>query len=162
VRRRAAACAGLAALLLSFAAASEEPQPRFPAGAEAFQASCSVCHGAKGAGNPALAPPLTRYPAAYAASPAGRRQLAITVLNGMFGGIDVDSKHFDFKMPDFAGQLDDATLAEVLNFVIYDIAHAGEGTQPFTAAEIAAERSRPVDGAAVRAERARLLSTLGL
>jgi len=25
----------------------------------------------------------------------------MTVLNGMFGGIDVENKHYDFKMPEF-------------------------------------------------------------
>ena len=49
--------------------------------------------------------------------------LSMTVLNGMFGAIDVDGKHFDFKMPQF-DQLDDATLAAVLNFVVFDLGNA--------------------------------------
>jgi mono/diheme cytochrome c family protein len=149
------------ALLLS-AAAAADTAPRFPEGAETFQGSCAVCHGAAGAGTPSLAPPLTAYPAAYAANPAGRRQLASTVLNGLFGRIDVQGRPFDFKMPDFASQLDDATLAATLNFVIFDLGHAPTTTQPMTAAEIAAERAHPVDGATVRAQRLQLLSLLGL
>jgi mono/diheme cytochrome c family protein len=133
----------------------------YPAGASAFQANCSVCHGAKGAGQPGLAPPLTAYPARYAASAAGRRQLAITVLNGMFGRIEVQQQRFDFKMPDF-GNLDDAMLAAVLNFVVFDVARAPEDTRPLTPEEIASERSHPLDGAGVREERAKLLATLGL
>jgi hypothetical protein len=85
----------------------------------------------------------------------------MTVLNGMFGGIEVEQKHFDFKMPDFT-RLDDATLAAVLNFVVFDLAHGAEVTKPLTAPEIAAERAHPVDGAAVREHRAKLLATLGL
>jgi hypothetical protein len=85
----------------------------------------------------------------------------MTVLNGMFGDIDVEQKHYDFKMPDFA-HLDDATLAGVLNFVVFDLGHAAEDTTPLTAGEIAAERTRPADGAAVRAHRASLLTALGL
>jgi mono/diheme cytochrome c family protein len=146
-------------LLPALAAAG--PPPRFPAGAEVFQANCAVCHGEKGLGNPALAPPLTTYPAAYSATPDGRRQLVITVLNGMFGGIDVEQKHYDFKMPEFT-QLEDAQLAAALNFVVFDLGHAADSVAPLAAAEIAAERAHPQDGAAVRAARTRLLATLGL
>src|ERR1700730_16350202 len=103
--------AALALALTSFPGlAAADPAPvRYPAGATAFQANCAVCHGAKGAGTPSLAPPVTSYPARYAANADGRKQLAMTVLNGMFGGIEVEQKHFDFKMPEFI-QLDDATL----------------------------------------------------
>jgi mono/diheme cytochrome c family protein len=142
--------------------AAADPAPvRYPAGATAFQTNCSVCHGVKGAGTPSLAPPITSYPAHYAANPDGRKQLAMTVLNGMFGGIDVEQKHFDFKMPEFT-QLDDATLAAVLNFVVFDLDHAPDDTKPLTVEEIAAERAHPVDGAAVRERRTKLLAALGL
>jgi mono/diheme cytochrome c family protein len=142
--------------------ATADPAPvRYSAGATTFQANCAVCHGAKGAGTPSLAPPITSYPARYAANAEGRKQLAMTVLNGMFGGIDVEQKHFDFKMPDFT-HLDDATLAAVLNFVIFDLGHAPDDTKPMTPEEIAAERGHPVDGAAVREHRTKLLATLGL
>jgi mono/diheme cytochrome c family protein len=133
----------------------------YPAGEEAFHANCMVCHGPNGAGQPSLAPPLITYPARYASIAEGRRQLAMTVLNGMFGAIDVDGKHFDFKMPQF-DQLDDATLAAVLNFVVFDLGHAPKDTKPLTAAEIAAERSKPQDGTAVRQHRASVLALLGL
>src|SRR5215469_1083642 len=142
--------------------AAADPAPvRYPDGATAFQANCSVCHGVKGAGTPSLAPPITSYPARYAANADGRKQLAMTVLNGMFGGIDVEQKHFDFKMPEFT-QLDDATLAAVLNFVVFDLDQAPNDTKPLTAEEIAAERAHPIDGAAVREHRTKLLAALGL
>jgi|SRR6185437_11181735 len=140
--------------------AADAPAVRYPTGATAFQANCSVCHGPKGAGTPSLAPPITSYPARYAANPEGRKQLAMTVLNGMFGGIDVEQKHFDFKMPDFT-HLDDATLAAVLNYVVFDLGHAGDDIKPLTTEEIAAERAHPVDGAAVREHRAKVLTSLG-
>jgi len=141
--------------------AAEPDAPAYPAGAAAFQANCAVCHGPKGAGQPSLAPPLTSYPARYASIAEGRRQLALTVLNGMFGGIDVEHSHFDFKMPDFSA-LDDTTLAAALNFMVFDLGHAGGGTKPIAAEEIAAERSHPMDGSAVRAHRASVLASLGL
>jgi len=79
----------------------------------------------------------------------------------MFGGIDVDHSHFDFKMPDFSA-LDDATLAAALNFVVFDLGHAGGDVKPIAAEEIAAERSHPMDGPALRAHRASVLASLGL
>jgi mono/diheme cytochrome c family protein len=157
----AAALTGVLAAATLPALAADAPTVRYPAGATTFQANCAVCHGAKGAGTPSLAPPITLYPARYAANAEGREQLAITVLNGMFGGIDVEQKHFDFKMPDFM-HLDDATLATVLNFVVFDLDHAADDVKPITAEEIATERAHPVDGAAVREHRTKLLATLGL
>jgi len=158
---RSAALFITTALLSVATHAADSSTVHYPDGATLFQANCSVCHGAKGAGTPSLAPPITSYPARYATTDEGRKQLAMTVLNGMFGGIEVEQKHFDFKMPDFTS-LDDAKLAAVLNFVVFDLAHAAEGTKPLTAEEIAAQRSHPVDGAAVREHRAKLLASLGL
>jgi mono/diheme cytochrome c family protein len=156
-----AALLTLGGLLVSLSATADPVNVRYPAGGTTFQANCAVCHGAKGGGTPSLAPPITSYPARYAATEDGRRQLAITVLNGMFGGIDVDKKHFDFKMPDFM-HLDDATLAAVLNFLVFDLGHPTEDTKPLTAEEIAAARAHPLDGATVREHRTKLLATLGL
>ena len=151
----------LAGSLVSLSATADPAAVRYSAGATAFAANCAVCHGAKGAGTPSLAPPVTSSPARYAATQDGRQQLAMTVLNGMFGGIEVDKKRFDFKMPDFM-HLDDATLAAVLNFVVFDLGQPTEDTKPLPAEEIAAARAHPVDGAAVREHRAKLLATLGL
>jgi len=141
--------------------AADTDAPAYPSGDVVFQANCAVCHGPKGAGQPSLAPPLTLYPARYASIAEGRRQLALTVLNGMFGGIDVEDHHFDFKMPDFSA-LDDATLAAALNFIVFALGHAGSDIKPISTEEIAAERSHPVDGSAVRAHRASVVAALGL
>jgi mono/diheme cytochrome c family protein len=159
--RRTPAAAAVLFLTASLCHAAEPNAPRYPDGAAAFAANCAVCHGAKGLGMPSLAPPLTTYPARYASIAEGRRQLAMTVLNGMFGGIDVEHKHFDFKMPDFAA-LDDAALAQMLNFVVFDLSRAPDETKPLTPEEITAERSHPQDGAAVREHRAAVLGALGL
>ena len=126
--------------------------PSYSQGAAAFQTNCAVCHGPAGAGIPGLAPPLSSDPARFAASAEGRRQLAITLLYGMFGDITVGESHFNSQMPDFA-RLDDATLAATLNFVVFDLAHAATSIKPLAAEEIAAERAHPLDGAAVRAHR---------
>jgi mono/diheme cytochrome c family protein len=145
--------AGLAVLTASTPVpAADAPAPTYPLGAASFQANCVVCHGPAGAGLPALAPPLLSYPAHYAASAEGRRQLAMTVLYGMFGDITVEDKHYNFLMPDFA-RLDDATLAATLNFVVFDLDHAPADVRPITPGEIATERAHPMDGAAVREHR---------
>jgi mono/diheme cytochrome c family protein len=141
--------------------ASDNGSVRYSAGAASFQSNCVVCHGRNGAGTPSLAPPLTNYPARYIGVPEGRRQLAMTVVYGMFGDITVEQKHYNFKMPEFA-KLGDDVLAAVLNFVVFDLAHASEGSTPLSAAEVAAERSQPAVADAVRQHRAALLVTLGL
>jgi len=147
-----APCAVALAGWLAAAQAADAPTPAYGQGGATFQANCAVCHGPAGAGVPSLAPPLTSYPAHYAASPAGRRQLAMTVLYGLFGDIVVDDKHYDFRMPDFA-RLDDATLAATLNFIVFDLGHAPASVKPLEPDEIAAERAHVVDGAAVREHR---------
>jgi len=151
------ASAGLAIALACAPAARAADTAAYPQGGSAYQTSCAVCHGAAGAGVPALAPPLSSYPARYAASPEGRRQLAITLLYGMFGDITVGQSHFNAQMPDFA-RLDDATLAATLNFVVFDLAHARTDIKPLAPEEIAAERAHPLDGAAVRAHRQSLVA----
>jgi mono/diheme cytochrome c family protein len=161
MRPRGRALAGV--LLMTVAAlgvAAAPATPRYADGAKAFAANCAVCHGAAGAGQPALAPPLTANPARYAASAEGRRQLALTLLYGMFGDISVDQKHYNFKMPEFSAQ-NDATLAAVLNFVVFDLAAAADEIKPIGPDEIAAERNKSLDGSAVREHRAAVLATLG-
>jgi mono/diheme cytochrome c family protein len=157
---RAPAMVLLAVLGASPCHATDSPAPQFPEGASAFASNCAVCHGAAGAGQPALAPPLLANPARYASVTEGRRQLALTVLFGMFGDITVDQKHYNFKMPEFSQQ-SDATLSAVLNFVVFDLAHAPADTKPMTPAEIASERGATLDGAAVREHRASVLAGLG-
>ncbi len=151
-RIAASAFAVVAGALTPAARAADTGAPAYPAGAATYQTSCAVCHGTAGAGLPSLAPPLLSYPARYAASAEGRRQLGMTVLFGMYGDIAVEGKHYAFRMPDF-GQLDDASLATVLNFVLFDLGHASSDLKPLAAAEIAAERAHPLDGASVREHR---------
>jgi mono/diheme cytochrome c family protein len=152
-RARACGAATLAALAATFVVwAADTPAPAYPAGFASFQTNCAVCHGPAGAGLPALAPPLLGYPARYAASAEGRRQLVLTVLYGMIGDITVDDKHYNFQMPEFS-RLDDAALAATLNFIVFDLGHAPADVKPMSAAEIAAERAHALDGTAVHEHR---------
>ena len=150
IRRLAVMIAVLAAT--TCCADESSPAPRFADGGKLFQENCAVCHRADGAGQPGLAPPLTKYPARYLVSAAGRRQLAITVLFGMFGDIAVDERHYNFKMPDFS-RFDDASLAAVLNFVAFDLARATATDSPLTAADVTRERGAALSGDAVRHHR---------
>ena len=141
-----------AAILASQASAAEREAAAYPLGAVSFQTNCVVCHGSAGAGLPGLAPPLLSYPARYAASADGRRQLAMTVLFGLIGDVTVEDKHYNFQMPDFA-RLDDATLAATLNYLVFDLDHASADLKPITPGEIATERAHPMDGTGVHEHR---------
>ena len=152
----------LAAIAWTFAAATAaSAADHNEVGQASFEASCAVCHQASGAGNPALAPPLLNYPAHYATSAEGRRQLAMTLLYGLYGDVVVEDKHYNFKMPSFT-QLDDETIAQTLNYVVFELAHAPASVAPFTAAEVAVVRATPASGADVRAHRSAVLQSLGL
>ena len=142
----------------SLAAFADEPL-RFEDGAATFKANCAVCHRPNGAGTAGLAPPVTVYPPRLAAIPEGRRQLVLTVLYGMYGEIVVEDRHYNFKMPEFA-RLDDAALAAVLNYVMFDLGHAAADAKPIAPDEIAAERAVALDGAQVREHRATVVGGL--
>ena len=160
MRRHTASVLMTMPLLAVGPAAADEPSvPQYASGASVFQANCAVCHRANGAGNPGLAPPLTGYPAAYAKTEQGRRQLVLTVLYGMYGDVVVDDRHYNFKMPAFP-QFDDATLASVLNFVVFDVGHASPASVSLTAADIAAERSLALGGDAVRRHRVEVIEAI--
>lgn len=135
---------------------------RFPAGKTTFDARCAVCHQAGGKGQDGLAPPLTAYPGHYAASAQGRHQLPDTVLHGMYGEIRVADKTYNFKMPNF-DSLSDDELAQVLNYVVFDLSGSSHGAaKPYTAAEIKAARAKAMDAGAVYAQRAAVTKALGL
>jgi mono/diheme cytochrome c family protein len=134
---------GAAVMLSARLGAADPTAPAYADGATSFQVNCAVCHGAAGAGLPSLAPPLLTYPALYAASPEGRRQLAMTVLYGLFGAITVAGQRYDFKMPEFS-TLDDKTLAATLNFVVFDLGHAPASVQPQAAVSGARARTQTV------------------
>jgi mono/diheme cytochrome c family protein len=153
--------AAAAALLAGAFANADEAvgPPRYAAGAILFQANCAVCHRANGSGQPGLAPPLTGYPALYVRHPEGRRQLVLTVLYGMFGDVVVDDRHYNFKMPEFA-RFDDVALAEVLNFVVFDLDRVAGRVTPLAPAEVAAERALALGGDGVRRHRLEVLSAV--
>jgi mono/diheme cytochrome c family protein len=149
------------AALAVVGSASFAQSVHYPTGKSLFEARCAVCHQAGGKGQDGLAPPLTEYPGTYAGLPDGRRQLGATVLNGMFGEITVHDKTYNFKMPSFASAGDD-DLAQILNYVVFDLNRQHGAAKPFSAVEIKAARTPAIDGSAVHAQRAVLTKALGL
>ena len=147
----------MAAVLALAAAGAVAQEARYAGGAATFQANCAVCHRANGAGNPGLAPPVIADTPGFAATAEGRRQLAMTLLYGMYGEVTVGGRRYNFKMPEFS-RFDDAVIAEVINHVLFDLAKVDAAVAPLTAADVASERAQPVDGAAVRAHRATVVA----
>ncbi|WP_175731374.1 c-type cytochrome [Burkholderia ambifaria] len=141
--------------------AGAQQSVHYPAGKSLFDAQCAVCHQAGGKGQDGLAPPLTEYPGKYATADAGRAQLVATLLHGMFGEISVHDKRYNFKMPSFASASDD-DIANVLNYVVFDLNDKHGDAKPFTAADVRAARAKEMDGTAVHAQRAVVTKGLGL
>jgi mono/diheme cytochrome c family protein len=156
----AAACMIAAAPFVTDIAHAQQAA-HYPAGKSMFDAQCAVCHQAGGKGQDGLAPPLTEYPGKYAGVAAGRAQLASTVLHGMFGEIQVHDKSYNFKMPSFASASDE-DLANVLNYIVFDLNAQHGDAKPFTAADIKAARAQTLDSSAVHAQRAVVTKSLGL
>lgn len=123
-----------------------------------FTSRCGMCHQPDAAGLPGQFPRLAGRAGAIAAAPGGRRYLALVLLRGMFGKVDVDGQTISGMMPAM-GTMKDQEIADLLTHVTQ---LPGEGKPakkpaPFTAAEIAKVRAEPpISASAVGAERSRL------
>jgi len=104
-------------------------------GAAVFE-RCAACHTATGAGVPGAFPPLNRDVRTLAARPEGRRYLALVVMVGLIGPLQVEGQTFRNVMPAQSG-LDAAAVAAVLNHVGTRISHDGPPFRAFSAAEVA-------------------------
>lgn len=151
----------IAAALSCGVSVAQAQAVQYAGGKATFDGKCVVCHQAGGKGMDGLAPPLVEYPGKYAGTDEGRRHLGYTVLYGMFGPIKVKEKTYNFKMPSFAS-LSDAEIADVLNYVVFDLNAAHGNAKPFDAAQIQALRANPVDGSAVHRQRESVVKSLGL
>jgi mono/diheme cytochrome c family protein len=150
-----------AAASFAMAGAAHAQTVHYAGGKSMFDAQCAVCHQAGGKGQDGLAPPLTEYPGKYSTTSPGRAQLTSTVVHGMFGEIKVNDKSYNFKMPSFASASDE-DLAQVLNYVVFDLNEKHGDAKPFTAADIKAARAQTLDSAAVHTQRAAVVKGLGL
>lgn len=128
-----------AALLLLLVASLAAPAVAADPDGARLYARCAACHLPSGAGVPGTYPPLGADFRAKAATPEGRRFLALAVVKGLMGPLTVDGKVYRGVMP--AQALDDAEAAAVLNHVGTRIAKAGPAFRPFSAAEVKAARA---------------------
>ncbi|MBP7136779.1 MAG: cytochrome c [Sphingomonadaceae bacterium] len=101
---------------------------------------CAACHLPTGVGVPGAFPPLGADFATLTKTPAGRRYIILGVIKGISGPITVAGKPYRGVMPAQVG-LDDEAVANVLNHVAVNIAKAGKGFSPITAAEVAKTRA---------------------
>jgi len=148
------ACA--AALLLAALPAAAQ---NLESGKALFDSHCAVCHQPGGVGIDGLAPPLTANPGRYASTEAGRRVLANVGLFGMYGEIESGGKRFNGNMPSFRAALSDAQLADVLNYLVFQLSDGTHGgrAQPYSAGELAALRTQTLNGNEVRRQRMTVL-----
>ena len=113
-----------------------EGAPVFDGPATQFILRCGGCHGTTGNSPPESVPVLSGLAGWFLCSPEGRDYIA--------------------RLPNVTRvPLSDADLADVLNFVAFDL---GRGTapldaEPFTEAEIARQRSRPLGAEPLKAYR---------
>jgi mono/diheme cytochrome c family protein len=116
-----------------------------------------MCHQSNAAGLPGQYPRLAGRVEPIARTPDGRRYLALVVLNGLTGSIQVDGKPIVGFMPPFA-MLKDQEVADTLNYLT-TLQASGKKPALFTAAEIAKVRAeKRVPGSAVGAERQKLVA----
>ena len=125
---------GLAILLALTGLAAAERAMAADDGATIYK-RCAACHLASGAGVPGAFPPLKADAAALAATPAGRRYLALVVIRGVSGPITVGGKPFRGTMP-AQGGLNDAQVAAVLTHML-----KGSPAKAFSAREVAGYRA---------------------
>jgi mono/diheme cytochrome c family protein len=127
---------------------------------EATYANCAACHQATGAGIPGAFPPLAGHAAELAALPGGTDYLMHTVLFGLTGEITVDGATYNGMMPAW-GQLSDAEIAAVVDYIVTawpEAGEAGAGFEPLTADDVAAARATPLTADEVHELREKVVS----
>jgi len=119
-------------------AAGEPSQASYeaPKARDLYIAHCSACHQRNGDGLTGVFPPLKGSAVVNRDDAAKHIDL---VLNGMQGA-RVSGVIYAGAMPPFAGTLNDADIADIIN---YERRSWGNHGQPVTAAQVAAERAKP-------------------
>lgn len=123
-----------------------------------FAARCSMCHQPTAAGLTGQYPRLVGRVGMIAVKPEGRHYLALVLINGMYGRIDVDGQPITGLMPAASG-VSDKDIADTLNALV-KLKPPAKKAAAFTAAEIAAVRAEGRKSTAeVAAERGRLVAS---
>jgi cytochrome c oxidase cbb3-type subunit 2 len=100
-----------------------------------FTANCAACHQANGEGLPGAFPPLKGNAAVNNADAATHIR---TILQGLQGA-NVGGVAYSSPMPPFGGTLNDADIANIIN---YERSSWGNHGKLVTAEQVAAERAR--------------------
>jgi cytochrome c oxidase cbb3-type subunit 2 len=101
-----------------------------------YEANCSACHQANGAGLPGVFPPLK---GSGVVNKDDATKHIHTVLDGMQGG-KAGGVAYATPMPPFAAALADADIADIID---YERSSWGNHGKPVTAAQVAAARANP-------------------
>jgi mono/diheme cytochrome c family protein len=126
------------------------------ADASVYLAKCSMCHQVGAVGIPGLFPRLAGRVNLIAKNPKGRRYLALVLMNGLVGTIQIDGTSISGAMPPFSGSTDN-DIASVVNYLAGLQPVKGKPA-PFTAAELAKVRAEErISGNQVLVERQRLV-----
>lgn len=125
-------------------------------GEAAYNQNCAACHQGNGAGIPSAFPPLAGHVPDLLAVEGGRSYLIHVILYGLSGEIVVEGATYNGAMPMWS-QLDDATIAAILNYVAAAWDNVPPETfEPFTVEEIAEARDQGLSAEDVYAMRQEL------
>lgn len=124
-----------------------------PVDGQAVYVNCQACHQADGSGIPSAFPPLNGHVPELLAADGGREYLLQVVLYGIQGPITALGGDYNAVMVAW-GSLGDAEVAAVANYVstAWDNSFP-DAQEPFTAADVAAQRGNPLTPTEVHAAR---------
>ncbi len=110
-------------------------------GQEAYQ-RCVVCHQADGAGIPGIFPALKNRLADIMATVEGREYLAMVLIDGLIGTIEIDGQRYVGAMP--AQYLTDAQISAVIDYMVADFgaSDAADSNMLLSEDEVAQIRSK--------------------
>jgi hypothetical protein len=115
---------------------------RLPTAQVAYLTSCGGCHGIEGMSAPRKVPTLRGLTGSFLCTREGR--------------------DFLVRLPDVAlATLSNRTLTKVLNFVVFDLGApvaGGRSARPYTVAEVASLRRRPLTNTGLTAYRNRVVA----
>jgi mono/diheme cytochrome c family protein len=124
---RKAVCAGCIALLVTLAVSARDAPSRFDSGRSSYLEGCGGCHGILGSAPHSNIPELRDMVGIFMCTQAGR-EYVVRLPNVAFAAVD------------------DAGLADLMNYVVFRLGGVSlpDGVKPYTAAEVAALRRRPL------------------
>ena len=115
-------------------AAGASAQEKLPDGKQVYATTCAACHQTTGEGVAGVFPPL----AGSEWVTGDEAKLALIILHGVTGPIEVAGETYNGMMPPWGGTMKDADIAAVLTYVR---SAWGNKAAPVTAAKVASIRA---------------------